>query len=94
MALFFECTLSCAQKLLDTADIVREAIYQETIGISSLWGCSPPAANIQRNVNAKELTTISSLCTLRFLETTNNGENVGNKLHAYRPIRYLRSSKC
>jgi hypothetical protein len=27
MALFFECTLSCAQKLLDTADIVREAIY-------------------------------------------------------------------
>ena len=29
MALFFECTLSCAQKLLDTADIVREAILQQ-----------------------------------------------------------------
>jgi|HubBroStandDraft_4_1064222.scaffolds.fasta_scaffold75289_3 hypothetical protein len=29
-----------------------------------------------------------------FLETTNNGETLGNKLHAYRPIRYLRSSKC
>ena len=28
MALFYECTLKCAQKLLDTADIVREAIYQ------------------------------------------------------------------
>jgi hypothetical protein len=29
MALFFECTLSCAQKLLDTADIVREAIFRQ-----------------------------------------------------------------
>jgi len=26
MALFHECTLQCAQKELDTADIVREAI--------------------------------------------------------------------
>jgi len=26
MALFYECMLKCAQKLLDTADIVREAI--------------------------------------------------------------------
>jgi hypothetical protein len=28
MALFPECSLECASKLLDTADIVREAIYQ------------------------------------------------------------------
>jgi hypothetical protein len=26
MALFYECTLKCAHELLDTADIVREAI--------------------------------------------------------------------
>jgi hypothetical protein len=29
MALFFECMLLCAQKVLDTADIVREAIYRQ-----------------------------------------------------------------
>jgi hypothetical protein len=29
MALFFECMLLCAQKVLDTADIVREAIFQQ-----------------------------------------------------------------
>jgi hypothetical protein len=29
MALFSECTDRYAQKLLDTADIVREAIYQQ-----------------------------------------------------------------
>ena len=29
MALFFECMLLCAQKLLDTADIVREAMYHQ-----------------------------------------------------------------
>jgi hypothetical protein len=28
MALFYECMLKCAQKLLDTADIVRDAIFQ------------------------------------------------------------------
>ncbi len=28
MALFFECMLSCARNLIDTADIVREAILQ------------------------------------------------------------------
>ncbi|PYX41005.1 MAG: hypothetical protein DMG81_04805 [Acidobacteria bacterium] len=27
MALFTECMLSCAQNLIDTADIVREAIF-------------------------------------------------------------------
>jgi hypothetical protein len=30
MALFYECMRMCAQKLLDTADIVREAIFQQT----------------------------------------------------------------
>src|SRR5882762_1837845 len=29
MALFSECMLKCARKLLDTADIVREAIYHQ-----------------------------------------------------------------
>jgi hypothetical protein len=30
MALFYECTRMCAQKLLDTADIVREAMLQQS----------------------------------------------------------------
>ena len=29
MPLFFECTLKCAPKLLDTADIVRDAMFQQ-----------------------------------------------------------------
>jgi len=29
MALFFECLLLCAQKVLDTADIVREAMFRQ-----------------------------------------------------------------
>ena len=29
MALFYECMLKCARKLLDTADIVRDAVYQQ-----------------------------------------------------------------
>ena len=29
MALFYECMLTCARKVLDTADIVREAIFQQ-----------------------------------------------------------------
>jgi hypothetical protein len=32
MALFFECMLPCARKVLDTADIVREAIFQQLVG--------------------------------------------------------------
>ena len=31
MALFYECMLKCARKLLDTADIVREAIFSQRI---------------------------------------------------------------
>jgi len=31
MALFFECMPECARKLLDTADIVRDAIYQQLL---------------------------------------------------------------
>jgi uncharacterized metal-binding protein len=27
MALFYECMLKCARKLLDTADIVRDAMF-------------------------------------------------------------------
>jgi hypothetical protein len=29
MALFSECSLECARKVLDTADIVREAMFRE-----------------------------------------------------------------
>ena len=29
MALFYECMLNCARKLLDTADIVRDAMFQQ-----------------------------------------------------------------
>ena len=36
MALFHECTPQCAQKELDTADIVREAIFQQRIFVSRL----------------------------------------------------------
>ena len=31
MALFYECMPKCARKLLDTADIVREAIFASHI---------------------------------------------------------------
>ena len=37
MALFFECMLLCAQKLLDTADIVREAMFRQLT-----WGNRNP----------------------------------------------------
>lgn len=30
MALFLECRLTCVQNMLDTADIVREAIYHQS----------------------------------------------------------------
>jgi hypothetical protein len=30
MALFYECMLKCARKLLDTADIVREAMFRQS----------------------------------------------------------------
>jgi hypothetical protein len=36
MALFSECSLECASKLLDTADIVREAIFHQLMPASYL----------------------------------------------------------
>jgi len=36
MALFYECMLKCAEKLLDTADIVREAIFRQ-LRILRVW---------------------------------------------------------
>ena len=38
MALFYECMLKCARKLLDTADIVRDAIFRQ---LTILWVDSP-----------------------------------------------------
>jgi hypothetical protein len=40
MALFFECMQSCARKVLDTADIVREACLRK-----------PSARQVTRNQN-------------------------------------------
>jgi hypothetical protein len=39
MALFFECMPPCARKLLDTADIVRDAIFREQSQALSGWCC-------------------------------------------------------
>jgi hypothetical protein len=38
MALFFEPMLECAQKLLDTADIVRDGIFHELTLRTALIG--------------------------------------------------------
>jgi hypothetical protein len=38
MALFSECSLQCARKVLDTADIVRDAIYRQQPRCSPVWG--------------------------------------------------------
>jgi hypothetical protein len=35
MALFFECMPLCAQKVLDTADIVREAMFRQSTQMRS-----------------------------------------------------------
>jgi hypothetical protein len=40
MALFSECSLECARKVLDTADIVREAMFRQQPSVlhrSHLW---------------------------------------------------------
>jgi hypothetical protein len=42
MALFSECSLKCARKILDTADIVRDAIYQQQSDFIVDW--EPPQA--------------------------------------------------
>ena len=36
MALFSECSLQCARKVLDTARIVREAMYRQPLARSSI----------------------------------------------------------
>lgn len=37
MALFYECMLKCARKLLDTADIVRDAMLHQHTGVFPEW---------------------------------------------------------
>jgi hypothetical protein len=37
MALFFECMPLCAQKVLDTADIVREAMFRQLPSVNVLF---------------------------------------------------------
>ena len=41
MALFLECRLKCAQNLLDRADIIREAIYQQLPTTGKCLGVCP-----------------------------------------------------
>jgi hypothetical protein len=38
MALFPECKESCAQKIVDTADIVRDAIFRRHLSLWSIFG--------------------------------------------------------
>jgi hypothetical protein len=38
MALFFECMPLCAQKVFDTADIVRDGIYRQ---VCRFYACGP-----------------------------------------------------
>jgi hypothetical protein len=40
MPLFYECMLKCAPKLLDTADIVREAMFRQLSPIAWFSGVS------------------------------------------------------
>jgi hypothetical protein len=49
MALFSECSLECARKVLDTADIVRDAIYRQPRIIVSESNCE----EFQNNYNAR-----------------------------------------
>jgi hypothetical protein len=42
MALFSECSLQCARKVLDTADIVREAMYRQLRNQSRMQNAKPP----------------------------------------------------
>jgi hypothetical protein len=44
MALFHECTLQCAQKGLDTADIVREGFFNRNL---QCYHRSPPEIEFQ-----------------------------------------------
>ena len=57
MALFYECMLQCARKLLDTADIVREAmlrqlttVYRIAVPITSDF---PTTRKLARPVNTR-----------------------------------------
>jgi len=45
MALFSECSLKCARKKLDTADIVRDAIFRQSIACSTVQLHDMPSFN-------------------------------------------------
>ena len=47
MALFYECMLKCARKLLDTADIVREAILRQLLEHHSRRGANHDGATLE-----------------------------------------------
>jgi len=56
MALFYECMLKCARKLLDTADIAREAMFQQESAL-------PPS-----KIAALEAAAISAVRSVDFLD--------------------------
>src|SRR3984885_5563131 len=55
MARFSKCTDQCASKVLDTADIVRDAIFQQPSFLSASGGCSGKRISLrdQRTVSKK-----------------------------------------
>src|SRR5215469_4216070 len=53
MALFHECTLQCAQKELDTSDIVREAIFRQLTNSFRLVDDPSPASDTVSSDNLK-----------------------------------------
>src|SRR5438128_537783 len=68
MALFSECSLRCARKVLDTADIVREAIFRQlwaahcAVGLARYAGSIPAVVRFQ----AKQKTLQHAKCARAF----------------------------
>ena len=54
MALLFECTPQCARKLLDTADIVREAILRQQTQVTRDGKVSRRQNETSQGIECKE----------------------------------------
>jgi len=73
MALFSECSLECASKLLDTADIVREAIYRHLLnstGSDAIQSLSKLCRLNIRHIDAVDFVDLrnQSLVVIRAME--------------------------
>jgi hypothetical protein len=80
MALFPECTESCAQKVVDTADIVRDAIFRRpswssqknlTAGRIKILGSPAPESEDEITVVCQRLRARSH--TIPSIRTQSNG---------------------